>query len=365
MTIDLLPLAHLREWLAGGVLHPSPDASLAARLVTLAELQGVAGQLAQATRTLEGWPAEARERLRLIERVLVVRSVRLLDLAARVHRKLLAHGLRSLPLKGAALAEILYDSPAHRTMGDVDVLALDDWCASARALEAEGFRRLPAADHAAPFVDPETGFTLELHLSAVSCPGLFPLDADGLWKRSLPGSGLVPRLPAPEDLLVQLALHAAFQHGLVLTLGQYLDLSHLVERLPLDSDRLRGLAREAHAEPALAAALRASTIVLGEKLPRLIETLIAECLPPGLGRRLEAHAIRPLTLVPPSTPALGRVRLALVPGRRLAFARRTLLAQPVGTRLSPAAHGLNLLRRARRWAFSVRGAPAPPGSPSA
>jgi len=250
-------------------------------------------------------------------------------------------------------------------MADVDVLALDDWTACARVLEGEGYCRLPAADHAAPFVDPQTGFTLELHLSAVSCPGLFPLDADGLWERSQPGPGLVPRLPHPEDLLVQLALHAAFQHGLVLTLGQHLDLTRLVARRAFDPERLLARAREAYAEPAIAAALRASAIAVGRELPPPMATLAAGSLPTGLARRLDAHAARPLSLVPPSTPALAGLRLALVPGRRLALVRKTLLAQPVGLRLPPLARALTLLRRALRWCFSGRGAPAPPGSPSA
>ena len=47
----------------------------------------------------------------------------------------------------------------------------------------------------------------------------------------------MPELPSAEDLLVQLAAHAAFQHGLWLHLVQYLDFSRLLSR-PLDEGQL-------------------------------------------------------------------------------------------------------------------------------
>src|SRR4029450_5847578 len=93
-----------------------------------------------------------------------------------------------------------------------------------------GFSVLARADHAWAFLDPLSGSVLELHHSVTSCPGLFPLDGPGLVARSREGSGQVRRLPAPEDLLVHLAMHASFQHGLVLSLVQWLHFRRLPGR---------------------------------------------------------------------------------------------------------------------------------------
>src|SRR4029079_19671773 len=126
--------------------------------------------------------------------------------------------------KGAALAESLYASPAERPMADVDVLALDDWPSSVRALEDAGFACAERADHAWSFVDPMTRGLVELHRTVTSCGGVFPLDAGALWSRARPACGQVRRRPSSEDLLVQIAQHALFQHGGVLWLVQWLDL---------------------------------------------------------------------------------------------------------------------------------------------
>src|SRR4030042_1707373 len=108
-------------------------------------------------------------------------------------------------------------------MSDVDVLALERWPEAGGALREAGFAEVARGDHAWAFRDPGGHGIVELHRSVVSAPGLFPVDAEGLWARSRPGRGQLPRLPSPEDLLLPLALHAAFQHGFSLALVQWLD----------------------------------------------------------------------------------------------------------------------------------------------
>ena len=103
-------------------------------------------------------------------------------------------------------------------------------------------------DHAWAFRDPDGHGILELHRSVVSAPGLYPLDREGLWARRREGRGQLRVLPSAEDLLLQLALHAAFQHGLVLSLAQWLDFRLVLEREPIDVERLRG-ARHAPRAP--------------------------------------------------------------------------------------------------------------------
>src|SRR4029453_16584303 len=95
-----------------------------------------------------------------------------------------------------------------------------------------GFERADRADHAWSFVDPDTRSLVELHHSVTSCREVFGLDADALWRRARPAAGQVRRVPSAEDLLVQIAQHALFQHAGVLWLVQWLDIRRLIERDP-------------------------------------------------------------------------------------------------------------------------------------
>jgi hypothetical protein len=249
-----------------------------------------------------------------------------------------------------ALAETVYDVESDRPMSDVDVLALERWPDAVAALRDAGFAEVARGDHAWAFRDSDGGLA-ELHRSVVSAPGLFPLDAEGLWARSRPGRGQLPRLPSAEDLLLQLALHAAFQHGLVLSLVQWLDFRRVLEREPIDPGRLLSLAASARAEVPLGAALLAAEAVARAPVPPPLRLR----LPVGLSRWLEPRLAEPLALVAPAAPDLARLRWELLAGRRTELLWRTLVLPetPDGNGRLPArlafalGRGLRLARRRR------------------
>jgi hypothetical protein len=234
-------------------------------------------------------------------------------------------------------------------MSDVDVLALERWPEAVAALREAGFAEVARGDHAWAFRDPGRAGIVELHRSIVSAPGLFPLDPEGLWARSRPGRGQLSRLPSAEDLLLQLALHAAFQHGLVLSLVQWLDFRRVLEREPLDASRLLALAAAARAEAPLGAALLAAEAVVKAPVPSLLRPR----LPQGLRRWLEPRLAEPLAFVAPSAPDLARLRWELLAGRRAELLWRTLVLPetPDGDERLPARlsfalrRGLRLARR--------------------
>jgi hypothetical protein len=322
----------LRRWLATGAAVPAPrgDAE-AAGLVAAAFEQGVSGLLhAELVRRPDGWPGAAVAALRAAHHAALARGVAQLDAAARVHRLLRARGLRSLPLKGAALAERLYDTVADRPMADVDVLVLDDWPEALRAMRDAGFAKAEAADHAWSFVDPASGTIVELHHSVTSSPGLFPADPDGLWSRSVAADGQVERVPSVEDLLVHLSLHAAFQHGLVLTLVQFVDFQRAFERAGPRPERLLAAAAAVGALGSLSAALLAAEAAVGLRLPDSLAGELERLLPRGLRGRLAEARRNPLLLIAPAVPALGRVRWALAAGRRLRLVLGTLVPREPG-----------------------------------
>jgi hypothetical protein len=314
----------LRRWLASEVLPVPGDAADALALLEAAREQHLAARLHAAVVAAGGgqWPPAIRDRLADEHRRLLVRGVGQLDLAARVDALLSARGLRSLPLKGAALAESLYASVAERPMADVDVLALDDWSSSVRALEEAGFERADRADHAWSFLDPATRTLVELHRSVTSCAEVFRLDPDALWSRARPAAGQVRRRPASEDLLVQIAQHALFQHAGVLWLVQWLDIRRLLERDPPDPARLEQAARATHATLCVRAALSAASAIVGA--PACPDLLPDSPLPSALQRWVDQVRQDPLVAVTPAPPPLFRLRWALAAGRRWSLVRGTL-----------------------------------------
>ena len=315
-------LALLRELAATGVLPAPPEGVSAPELMEASHDQGVTGLLLRAIeRDRPAWAAPITEPLTDRRRALLVQTVGQVGLAARVLALLEARGIRGLPLKGAVLAETVYDVESDRPMSDVDLLALERWPEAVMALGAAGFGLVARGDHAWAFRDPGGDGIVELHRSVVSAPGLFPLDAEGLWARSRPGRDQLRRLPSAEDLLVQLALHAAFQHGFVLSLVQWLDFRRVLEREPIDASRLLALAASARAEVPLAAALLAAEAVVSAPLPPPHRPR----LPGGLQRWLEPRLASPLALVASSVPDVARVRWELLAGRRAELLWRTLV----------------------------------------
>jgi hypothetical protein len=299
----------------------------------------------------------------------LVRTLGQIALAARAVDLLGARGIRALPLKGAVLAETVYDHESDRPMSDVDVLALERWPEAVGALRASGFREIARADHAWAFTDPASGGIVELHRSVTSCPGLFPLQAEAVWGRRREGRGQLRWRPSSEDLLVQLALHAAFQHGLVLSLVQWLDFRRVLEREAIDPSRLLAVAAQARAESPLAAALAVAEAVVVAPVPAALREALAAALPRGLRLWLEPRLGTPLVFVVPAEPQLLRIRWELLAGRRAELVWRTIVlpAGPDGherlpVRAASAVGRAVRLVRERLLVPKARGA-APPEAP--
>jgi len=336
-------IAALRDWIVTGAAPVvTPEVAEAACE------QGLAGLLLAGLGSRPGLVGDRElDRLRDGMRAGLARGVRLVHLAGRTQALLRARGLRSLPLKGAALAESLYDSVGFRPMLDADLLVLDAWPDAVEALLVEGYRAAVLADHAMVFVCPVSDGILELHRSVTSCSGLFPMHANDLWSRSLPGDGPISRFPSTEDLLVHLSLHASFQHGLVLSLVQWLDFRHLLLRRTIQVDRLVAIATEARALRAVGLALRVAAAVVGAPVSPELEA--STPLPRRLHSWLARRLARPSEFVAPAAPALARIRFALSAGHRAAFVAASFGQSASGPRLRLGAAGARALHLARRF----------------
>ena len=308
-----------------GSLPQGLDRASAVAFADAAEKQGLAALLDDALgRMGSPWGGDVLQQLRQSHRANLAASLRRLDLAGRVLHLLQAAGLRALPLKGAAVAETLYESPAHRPMADVDVLVLDDWPEALTTLVAGGYTVSQHADHAVCLVDPASGDPVELHHSVTSCPGLFPMDARGLWDRRRSATGQVPWLPDPTDTLIMLAQHAVFQHGFALRLGQYLDIRRLLEQGAWEADALLDRADRARASGCLGLALTAAEALVGGCVPEQLRDALLARTTRGQRQLISRLTDWPDRYLEQALPSLARVRWEVSAGQRARLLYLTL-----------------------------------------
>ena len=132
------------------------------------------------------------------------------------------HGIASIALKGSWLAWHVYPQAALRPLRDIDLLVLRKSALEARALliergwtedDTDGLGAeewLTRFKHLPPLVSQE-GIVLELHTRLWDDDGRTPPQPVGLFERAVRDAEH-PALayPAPEDMLMHLAVHAAF-----------------------------------------------------------------------------------------------------------------------------------------------------------
>ncbi|HEX6142326.1 MAG TPA: nucleotidyltransferase family protein [Geminicoccaceae bacterium] len=166
----------------------------------------------------------------------------LLDLARTLNRL----GIRPVALKGCALLLAgVYDDPADRMLGDIDVLLPAD--THGRAIDgliADGFAPLadPSAfrhhHHVVPLARPDDTISVELHREVLSFGLQELLPSPGVLERAQPieveGASLA--IPSPEDLLMHNLVHhnhtQQFLWSSWLRLRDARDLAGLVVRHP-------------------------------------------------------------------------------------------------------------------------------------
>src|SRR5688500_10326961 len=117
----------VRAWVADGTPLRPGNPQQAKDFEDAAAAQGLLAWLddALAARTLSDWPERVAADIRARHRRALFEAVQRQALALRTQRLLSTHGIRAVPMKGAALADTYYPSPAHRPMSDVDLLALE------------------------------------------------------------------------------------------------------------------------------------------------------------------------------------------------------------------------------------------------
>jgi len=213
-------------------------------ILNQAEVERVAALLYSVARLL-AVPPPVLERLRAAwvkgRRQYLLGSQQLTRVLSAFERE----GVPVIPLRGPALAELLYRDPALRSFTDLDLLIHEGNLPRALSLLSElGYRHMEAGlplsleltwRHATSFVPeaPEE-IPIDLHWGMVDYPGLAPAAAinhQDLWDRAVrvESAGDARRELCLEDLLIYLALHLAVHHALSGLIWQ-LDLALLILR---------------------------------------------------------------------------------------------------------------------------------------
>ena len=208
-----------------------------------------------------------------------------------------------IPLKGPALAELLYPHPALRPSTDLDLLIRREALVPVDGL-LQGLSYRPTADdHSwgfdvaydrATVYEGPGGVRVDLHWSLVSDPRFSWNEADGLavWERAIkmPLAGGAALSLCPEDLLLYLAVHLAVHHGLAGLLW-YWDLARLIDRHAdrLDWDTVVARASRWRVRTALSFALLGCERFFGASAPAAVMSRLRV-------RGLRAAALRWLVL---------------------------------------------------------------------
>jgi len=281
-------------------LRGQPPPPLAASDATrVAEGLRRSGLTALALRRLSGTPApealtgalaKERDNLRADLTLLNDRLDRLASLLDGV-------GVPFILLKGAALAPLLYDSPDHRPMVDVDLLIRrESWPAARDTLKQSGYR-LPT--------DKEQDYWLANYFNmSIGSPGPRPasfdihwsigqgvryrIDEEGLWRRSVTfvREGRTMRRFGNEDLVLSLILHLAYHYFDARLLWLY-DIHLLCRKLPIDWES----ALRRAAEWGMASVFGLGLSYVEKVFPGSVPARVLRVSPPGA---LHRALLRPL-----------------------------------------------------------------------
>jgi Uncharacterised nucleotidyltransferase len=190
------------------------------------------------------------------------------------------HGIEAMPLKGPAIAVMLYGHVRLRQFGDLDILVRtpDIWRAS-EIFEAQGFEPqypIPAEwrdayvrqDYARLFHRDGGRTIVELHWGIAERSFGVRFDADAMWSRrqSMTLQGHTVPSPSAEDLMLMLCVHGA-RHAWD-KLEALCSLAELARREDLDWTYIWRTARDMRCERMLAFPLWLAYGLLDVSLPR-------------------------------------------------------------------------------------------------
>ena len=189
-------------------------------------------------------PGAIRTRLRDTYRATGIRNTRIFAQLNGILKGFRAAGIDVVVLKGAHLAELVYEEVALRPMGDVDLLVRpSDLRAATQFLRSIGYAQsghdatrerapqdpIPQNMEVDAFRKPG-GLLLDLHYAIIIPTHMEKVEIAELWGRAqaVRIGGAEAYVLSPEDLLLHLCIHAAANHGFEVTLLHLCDIPAVV-----------------------------------------------------------------------------------------------------------------------------------------
>jgi cellulose synthase/poly-beta-1,6-N-acetylglucosamine synthase-like glycosyltransferase len=271
-----------------------------ARVEQLARFHGVAGLVHKnlARYALDdAVRPDVRQAMLEFRRAILARNLLLQHAWREIAQALGREEIETIPLKGIHLLERVYPLDV-RPLHDIDFLVkplrVEE---TSRVLLALGYQELPGRTVAGTawrtqraFRSPATGVALDLHWDLINMSAynrIYTLAIADLWQRARPSAGnpFVYEM-APEDLVLQNALHSAIHHGFT-TLSQLVDLAEVVRASApaLDWERVVALAASSRIKTPVYFALTLSREMGATAVP----DSVLRALEPPLYRRLWFH----------------------------------------------------------------------------
>src|SRR5574337_1029339 len=278
---------------------PSPDDQAWEEIIRDATQQGLLPILYRRLKTSDSRYLPSALRLDQIKEDVVGAAARNALLAhelGSILRACAASGVACAPLRGLALAELLYGDITARPMGDIDLLVrkenLQEVTAILKGLEfGELDHRFGFAQTFSYtlefFKDQRGGVIVEPHWSIAYPPFVDRVEMDAVWKRCVWGRvvGVDTWLLGRADLLLHLCLHAIHQ-GKSAPLLWFYEIDRLLrhELTALDWRQVVFIARETGLELFLTEVLGKVKDLFGSPIPDLV---LSE-----LGNRLASRSAR-------------------------------------------------------------------------
>jgi len=189
-------------------------------------------------------PPEVARRLNAIRTQALARAAFMCEQLRGILAALRDAQVPAIPLKGAHLAALVYQSPAERQFGDLDVLVRRDSLSLVRTVLGRiGWQpKLSSAEarsHHDSYVLPGAHVELEVHWTLPLRQGFLPDSVvDSMWSRARAAEVAWTQTPvlAPEDLLLSLILHIYCSHGFAVSLRRIYDLVALSSKYGGDLD---------------------------------------------------------------------------------------------------------------------------------
>jgi hypothetical protein len=251
-------------------------------IAALSLAHGVSAMLLERLRSrgvASGIPTSILTDLEAVRVRTAMRNVRLYAELARVMRALRDHDLPFILLKGAHLAELVYENLSLRGMGDVDLLVRESHLAAVKeVIRGLGYSQYnktaekmksASAHHLVPF-EKEGAAPIEVHwtLPSIARVGAEPVE---LWERARPAeiAGCRALVLAPDDLLLHTCVHASLHHRFGIGLRPLTDITAILAKYngALDWDRLYRSAEQWHLSKSVSLTLRVASELVGAPVP--------------------------------------------------------------------------------------------------